>query len=263
MRRRLLSLLWWAFLVSTSIVLFPIAVLIWAATAPFDRQRRLLHRFTCFWASLYSWFNPAWTVEIHGRERIRPDTTYVIIANHQSLVDILVLFRLFAHFKWVSKIEIFRVPFIGWNMTLNRYVPLRRGDRRSITAMMETCLARLTEGSSIMIFPEGTRSLDGRLKPFKPGAFALAKRAQVPILPLVIEGTAQALPRRGFVLQGRHEIRVRVLDEVPCASFADASVDELGERLHALYRRMLGEEETPAAARSLAGLGAAADVHPP
>lgn len=254
MRRRVLSLLWWAFLAVTSVLLFPVAVLLWAVTAPFDRRRRLLHRFTCWWASLYSWLNPAWTVRIEGRERIRPDATYVMIANHQSFADILVLFRLFAHFKWVSKIEIFRIPFIGWNMVLNRYVPLRRGDRQSVARMLDAALARLAEGSSVMIFPEGTRSADGRLKPFKPGAFLLAKRARVPILPIVIEGTARALPRRGFVLQGRHEIRVRVLEPVPYDAFADLSVEALTARMHALYRAVLGEEPAAAPGGGAAGL---------
>lgn len=260
MRRRLLSLLWWTFLVVTCALLFPVAVVIWAVTAPFDRRRRLLHRFTCWWASLYSWINPAWTVRVDGRERIRPDATYVMIANHQSLADILVLFRLFVHFKWVSKIEVFRVPFIGWNMVLNRYVALRRGDRRSIARMMAACRERLAEGSSIMIFPEGTRSVDGRLKPFKPGAFSLAKRTNVPLLPIVIEGTHAALPRRGFVLQGRHAIRVRILEEIPPAAFADMSVEALTSHVHAFYRRILGEtDDVPR--RPAAGLGASAGIN--
>ena len=97
-------------------------------TGPFDRRLVLLHRFTCFWASLYTWCNPAWQVTVEGCDKIRPGTTYVMVANHLSLIDILVLFRLFRHFKWVSKIENFKVPFIGWNMRLNRYIELRRGD---------------------------------------------------------------------------------------------------------------------------------------
>src|SRR5213594_748523 len=139
MLRRALSLVFWLFLVASSIVLFPVAVLIWAVTAPFDRRRALLHRFTCFWASLYSWLNPAWRVRIEGREKIQPGVAYVMVANHQSFLDILVLFRLFVHFKWVSKIEIFRVPCIGWNMRLNRYIKLRRGDARSVAEMMRAC----------------------------------------------------------------------------------------------------------------------------
>src|SRR5438477_647273 len=194
MLRRALSLVFWLFLVASSIVLFPVAVLIWAVTAPFDRRRALLHRFTCFWASLYTWLNPAWRVRVEGRDRIRPDAAYVMVANHQSLLDILVLFRLFVHFKWVSKIEIFRVPCVGWNMRLNRYIALRRGDRASVARMMDACERTLAEGSSIMIFPEGTRSASGQLQKFKPGAFAMALAARAPVLPIVVEGTAHALP---------------------------------------------------------------------
>jgi 1-acyl-sn-glycerol-3-phosphate acyltransferase len=227
MIKRALSTLFWAFVTVSSIVLYPIAVVIWALTAAFDRRLVVLHRFTCCWASLYTWFNPAWPVTIEGREKIRPRTTYVMVANHLSLLDILVLFRLFRHFKWVSKIENFKVPFIGWNMSMNRYIKLRRGDRESVVQMMEACEQTIGEGSSIMMFPEGTRSSNGEMRPFKPGAFELALKTATPILPIVITGTADALPKRGFVLQGRHPIRIAVLDPIPHEQFADMSVDEL------------------------------------
>ena len=243
MLRRALSLVFWLFLVASSIVLFPVAVLIWAVTAPFDRRRALLHRFTCFWASLYTWLNPAWRVRVEGRDRIRPDAAYVMVANHQSLLDILVLFRLFVHFKWVSKIENFRVPFIGWNMSLNRYIKLRRGSRESVAQALNACERALAQGSSIMMFPEGTRSPDGRLRAFKPGAFTLAQRTGAPILPIVIEGTASALPKRGFVLQGRHAIRVLVLDEIPHASFAREPVEAVTEAIRERFVAALGERE--------------------
>src|SRR5206468_8864433 len=100
--RRAGSLLFWTFMAVSSIVLFPVALLLWAATVLFDRRLRVLHRFTCFWASLYTWLNPAWRVHTEGRDKIRPGATYVMVANHQSFLDILVLFRLFVHFKWVS-----------------------------------------------------------------------------------------------------------------------------------------------------------------
>jgi 1-acyl-sn-glycerol-3-phosphate acyltransferase len=248
--RRLLSTLFWVFLVISSLLCFPVALLLWAATAPFDRRRAALHQFTCFWASLYTWLNPAWRVTIAGREHIRRDTSYVMVANHQSLLDILVLFRLFVHFKWVAKIELFKIPCIGWNMSLNRYVKLRRGDPESIARMMRTCEERIVEGSSIMMFPEGTRSADGRLRPFKHGAFTLAQRARIPLLPIVVEGTADALPKRGFVLQGRHRIRVRVLPEIPYARFATESVETLTAQVHALFAAELGEASRPAARTS-------------
>jgi len=241
--RRVGSLLFWTFIAVSSIVLFPVALVVWATTALFDRRLVVLHRFTCFWASLYSWLNPAWRVHTEGREKIRPGATYVMVANHQSFLDILVLFRLFVHFKWVSKIEMFRIPLIGWNMALNRYVRLRRGDRMSITKMMEACERTLTAGSSIMMFPEGTRSPDGRLRAFKPGAFELALRTRTPLLPIVIEGTARALPKRGFVLQGRHAIRIRVLDEIPYAAFARTPVDALTDEVRAVFAAELGEAQ--------------------
>lgn len=229
--RRLYSTLFWAFLVVSSVALFPAAVALWALTAPFDRRLVALHRFTCFWASLYTWVNPLWPVTVHGRERIRAGETYVMVANHLSLLDILVLFRLFRHFKWVSKIENFRIPFIGWNMRLNRYIPLRRGDRASVVQMMAACEKTLAEGNPILMFPEGTRSLTGELKAFKPGAFELALKTCRPILPIVLAGTANALPKRGYVLQGRHPITVTVLEPIPPERFEGMSAKELTEQV--------------------------------
>jgi 1-acyl-sn-glycerol-3-phosphate acyltransferase len=240
--RVVFSALFWAFLSATSIALFPVALVVWVVTRPFDRRLRLLHQFTCFWASLYTWLNPAWRVHIEGRDKIAPDTAYVMVANHQSLLDILVLFRLFAHFKWVSKIENFRVPCVGWNMSLNRYIKLRRGDRASVEEMMRACERTLADGSSIMMFPEGTRSADGRLKAFKPGAFTLAQRMRAPILPIVVEGTAAALPKRGFVLQGHHAIRIRVLDAIPYTRFAGESVESLTAQVRDVFAAELGPE---------------------
>lgn len=229
------SILFWTFLAITSLICFPVALAIRVVTAPFDRRRVVLHRFTCFWASLYTWLNPVWRVHVTGREKIRPDTTYVIVSNHLSLLDILVLFRLFRHFKWVSKIENFRVPAIGWNMSLNGYIPLKRGDRESVARMLSMCDTALAEGSSIMMFPEGTRSDDGTLKAFKAGAFQLALENKVDIAPVVLTGTADALPKAGFVLRGHHRIGVEVLDPLPHDSFAGMSVDELTEHVHALF----------------------------
>jgi 1-acyl-sn-glycerol-3-phosphate acyltransferase len=240
MRRLLLSVLFWAFLVASSLVLFPIACGIWLVTLPFDRRRRLLHQFTCFWASLYTWLNPAWRVRIEGREKIRRDEAYVMVANHQSLLDILVLFRLFSHFKWVSKIENFRVPLIGWNMSLNRYIRLRRGSRESVVQMLRACRDTLAGGSSILVFPEGTRSETGEMRAFKAGAFEIALSARRPILPIAVRGTAAALPKRGFVLQGRHPIRITVLDELPCEAFDGTSAEELAARVRELIAAELG-----------------------
>ena len=232
--RPVLSVCFWLFMALSSLLAFPVAVLIFAVTTPFDPKRTWLHRFTCLWASLYTWINPAWLVELRGLEKIRWDETYVMVSNHLSMLDILVLFRLRTHFKWVSKVENFRIPLVGWNMSLNRYIKLIRGSRASVIRMMRDCEAALAGGSSILMFPEGTRSPNGRLRAFKTGAFELAKSTQSAILPIALDGTADALPKRGFLLRGRHAIRVTVLDAIPPTEFANLSVPELTQKVHDL-----------------------------
>jgi 1-acyl-sn-glycerol-3-phosphate acyltransferase len=237
-----LSALYWIFVIAVAVVMFPIAFVIRIVTAPFDRRRAVLHAFTCVWAGLYTWCNPVWRVEVVGREhanlRLLPDDTtpvYVIVANHLSLVDIFVLHRLFAHFKWVSKIENFKLPFIGWNMTLNGYVALRRGDKESVRAMLAECKRLLAAGSSILMFPEGTRSKTGELKAFKPGAFELAIAAGLQVLPVAVSGTFRALPKHGARI-GRAAMRVQVL--APIAS-AGHDVASLSDAAHAAIARAL------------------------
>ncbi|HNE87909.1 MAG: lysophospholipid acyltransferase family protein [Candidatus Nanopelagicales bacterium] len=232
--RQVGSLVFWGFVVLSSAILFPVAVIIWAVTAPFDERRRALHLFTCFWASLYTWLNPAWRVTIHGREHIDRNATYVYVANHLSLLDILVLFRLFTDFKWVSKAEIFKVPGVGWNMSLNQYIPLVRGNRDSVVKMMQQCKEALARGSSLMLFPEGTRSATGELKAFKSGAFELAVEAQVPIVPIAIQGTNNALPKHGFVLRGRHHITVTVLTPFEPGTSIESAMQEARSRIAAV-----------------------------
>jgi 1-acyl-sn-glycerol-3-phosphate acyltransferase len=227
----LLSLVFWTFLGLSSLLLFPIALLLYLITVPFDPRRAVLHRFTSGWASLYTWLNPAWPVRISGRERLHQAGPTVIVANHLSLLDILVMFRLHTPFKWVSKQENFRVPLIGWNMRLCGYIPLRRGEASSIAAMMRACDASLARGSSIVMFPEGTRSAPGRLRPFKTGAFEIAHRNRVPIQPLVIRGTGEALPKRGFVLQGRHPISIEILEPIPVSEVVAVDPEEMTKRV--------------------------------
>ena len=103
----------------SSIVFFAVALLIWLVTVLFDRRLAVLHMFTCFWGCVYLWIMPAWSVTVTGREKIDPAKIYVIVSNHQSLLDILVAFRLFAHFKWVSKRKFskFRLSVGTWSST--------------------------------------------------------------------------------------------------------------------------------------------------
>jgi 1-acyl-sn-glycerol-3-phosphate acyltransferase len=231
--RTFLSILFWSFFAISCVALFLVALLIFVATLPFDRNRFLLHLFSCFWAQLYFYVNPLWKLEIEGRERLPWRGAAVLVSNHQSLGDILVLFGLYRPFKWVSKRSVFSVPFLGWNMKLNGYIGLVRGDRASITRMMIECENWLDRGVPILMFPEGTRSPDGELKAFKEGAFKLAITKQCPIYPIVVSGTAYTLPKHGVVLAETANCRVRVLPPVDPQPFG-SNVEALREHVRNL-----------------------------
>ena len=213
----LISFLFWSYLLLSSAVLWLVAVILFLATFTFDRRRRMLHLFTSLWAYHYVFALRLWSARFQGKSRIDPGQTYIYCVNHQSLGDILIMFGLFRHYKWVSKRDVFRVPFIGWNMSMNNYVSVVRGEKTSVEIMMKDCRRHLTTGSSIMMFPESTRSTDGQIKQFKLGAFLLAKELNLPIAPIVIEGTRDALPKNGFLLEQRATlpIHVRILEPIP------------------------------------------------
>lgn len=236
MTNRLIAAGWFTFVSATSVLFFFIALFLRIVTAPFDPRLKILQQFTCFWAALYTWIIPAWRIRIKGREHIRRNATYVVVSNHQSLLDILVIFNLFFHFKFVSKIEIFKVPLIGWNMYLNRYIRLKRGDKQSVAQMMADAEQALAGGNSVLIFPEGTRSPDGHIKEFKPGAFILAHKMRVPILPIIISGTNSALPKHSISFNGAHDIRIRVLEEIPYEQFSDLPVEAVSDRVRQIMK---------------------------
>lgn len=220
---RLLSALFWTVIVVTSPVFFVGALLIRVLTWPFDRRRVVLHLYSSAWAVFYVRLNPLWRLRTTGRELLPWHGAAVLVANHASLIDILVLFDLFRPFKWVSKAEIFRVPVIGWNMRLNGYVPLVRGRAESVRRMMQRCGELLAAGSPVLLFPEGTRTDDGDLRRFKDGAFELAVRHQVPVFPIAVHGTRRALPKHGLVLREQVDARVEVLPALQPGDFTDVA----------------------------------------
>ncbi len=244
MKDRLLSIFFYTFVSISSVFFFCTALLIWAVTMLFDRRLKTLHYFSAFWAGCYLKIIPAWNIKIIGREKIESDKCYVIVSNHLSQLDIPVAFQLFKPFKWVSKSELFKIPFIGWNMVLNRYISLKRGDRSGIKHMLLHCEKTLTSGSSIFIFPEGTRSENGDIGKFSNGAFALAKKLNLPIIPVVIKGSHQALPKHSLVISGNHNISVEVLDPITPESFADKKTGELANEVREIIANRYYETES-------------------
>ncbi len=224
---KLFSGLFVLFIGITSALFFCMALVIRLCTAPFDQRRIITNVFSAFWASVYTWCMPVWSIKIIGRDKLKLKKNYVLVSNHQSQLDILVLYRLLFPYRWVSKASVFNLPFIGWNMILNGDIKLKRGDKTSIASMMAKCEAMLKRNISVFFFPEGTRSKDGRLGPFKPGAFILAKNAGVNIQPIVINNTRNALPKHSLTLQGHQNIEVKILDVIPFSNFRDMEPEEI------------------------------------
>ncbi|TPV93396.1 MAG: 1-acyl-sn-glycerol-3-phosphate acyltransferase [Myxococcales bacterium FL481] len=228
--RVVLSALFWLYL-AVSLALWWFAVVIpWLVLLPFDRRRVFSQWYAYTWARHYNWLSPFWHIDVHGRDKVRRGRAYVLVANHRSLGDIFVLFALRKHFKWVSKASVFKVPFLGWMMWMANYIGLVRNDTASRRTMMDECRRQLDEGSSIMMFPEGTRSKTASMRPFKLGAFRLACDTGVPVIPLVVVGSSDVLPRDTWVFDriNLHHVQLFVLDPVDPAA-ADRDPAKLAE----------------------------------
>jgi 1-acyl-sn-glycerol-3-phosphate acyltransferase len=226
------SCYFWITLFLVSGLLFPLAILLWITTVLFDRRRYLLHQFTCRWSDLMLGINPYWKVHVKGRNKIDPSQVYVMVANHQSGLDILVLFKLHCHFKWVAKKGLFLIPFIGWNMALNGYISIERGRGRSKLQMMDKAAESIRAGNSVILFPEGTRSPDGNLQTYKTGAFRLALETRSAILPVVIKGTYLAIKKGGLLIHKNDQIELTILDPIPYESFSRMDSKELAAFVH-------------------------------
>jgi 1-acyl-sn-glycerol-3-phosphate acyltransferase len=159
--------------------------------------------------------NPSWRLHLSGLGHIQPDGTYVFVANHQSLADIPLVAHLRHDAKWLAKAELFRVPVLGWFMRLAGDIPVERGDRRKAAQSLLKCASYLRQRCSVVFFPEGTRSRDGEILPFNDGPFQLAIREQIAVVPLVVEGTGNALPRHTWLFSERSDMFLRILPPVP------------------------------------------------
>jgi 1-acyl-sn-glycerol-3-phosphate acyltransferase len=174
-----------------------------------------------------------WKFSYRGTMPADPRRPYVVVSNHESFTDILLISHLPWEMKWLSKAELFRIPFMGWLMYLAGDVPVKRGFGPSAVEAMAKCREILARKVSVMIFPEGTRSSTMDLLPFKDGAFRLAIDAGVPILPLALHGTSTALRKHDWRI-GRSTAVVEVLSPVETAGLTPADVPALKERVRNL-----------------------------
>jgi len=185
--------------------------------------------------------NPAWRLDIGGHAVKNPRRPYVVVSNHLSIADIPLISHLPWEMKWVGKEELFRLPFAGWMMRLAGDLSLERGDARSGARMILRALKVLEQKCSVMLFPEGTRSPDGRLGRFNEGAFLLAIRAGVPVLPLVIDGSHDCIPKKSWRFGPPSRIRLEVLPPIETAGMTAGEARKLSETVRSQIAACLAD----------------------
>lgn len=179
---------------SVAIILFMLMLVAHPFVLLFDRYRRKAHhQIAKIWALLT--VTPFLKVEVEGLGNLpSSDTPAVYVSNHQSFLDIFALLTLGRSFKFISKTSIFLFPVVGWAMFLLGAIPLKRMDSRSQLQTLKRCIDLVKKGGSVFYFPEGTRSKDGKLGAFKKGAFSVASKCGVPVVPITLFGTGKIMP---------------------------------------------------------------------
>lgn len=164
-------------------------------TYPFDRKGRVAHHYARLWGKVALLANRV-KVKIEGMDRLDGKGPYIFMSNHQGSYDIFALQgHLPYQFKWLAKKELFSIPFFGWAMAAAGYISIdREGTRKTVEAMNEAA-QKIRDGMSVVIFPEGSRSPDGSVQPFKKGGFTLAIKSKVPIVPIAISGSRDIMPK--------------------------------------------------------------------
>lgn len=197
--------------------------------------------------------NPMWKIEILGAFPENPRLPYVVVSNHQSNADIPVISRVPWEMKWVGKASLFKLPVVGWMMRWSADIPVDRKDRLSRAKVLVHARSVLDHRCSVMFFPEGTRSRTGLLLPFADGPFRLAIQAGVPILPMVVEGTQNALPKNTWKLGESSTIRLEVLPPVSVEGLAPEDASALREQVRRTIAARLAEWRGVAIADVLEG----------
>ncbi len=223
----MLTILYYIFTLLQVSVLFVLSIIVLAVTYPFDKSRRWVHECSRWICGLLYGVPPFIRRTIDGVENIDKNKAYVMVLNHNSGFDIFAAYKIPLNFRWVSKREVFRVPFMGPLLTIHGDIPIERGNASEAMAkMLRLGKLWLSRGVSVAIFPEGTRSKTGQINRFKAGAFNLAKEAEVEILPIVMTGTNEFF-RKGWLVNWRNRVGIRVLPPVPVEQIRAMEVKEL------------------------------------
>ena len=220
----------WSCIVVFTVVLGVCAFL----TFPFDRRGKVIHLYARLWGWLILQSNGV-TVQITGVEHIDSARPAIYMCNHQGTFDI---FSLLAHlpvqFRWVAKVGLFRIPVLGWAMSTAGYISLDRSKRKRAYRGMEIAALKIKEGTSVVMFPEGSRSYDGALQPFMNGGFTLAIRAEVPIYPITVDGSWAIMPRTTLRIKRG---MVRIVIERPIET-ADSTMQDRKRLMQEVEQKM-------------------------
>jgi 1-acyl-sn-glycerol-3-phosphate acyltransferase len=188
----LLSLVKSVALIVVTVLMATLAILL----LPFNRKGRPFHWCARTWGQLVLKVTPI-RVRAKGLEHLQAGENYIYAANHASYFDIPALVAVLpGQIRIVFKKELTRLPIFGWAMKLGSYISIDRGDSREAIESLEKAAREIREGSSVLLFPEGTRTHDGKMQSFKRGAFALAVRSRVPIVPVTVNGSFSILPKQ-------------------------------------------------------------------
>jgi len=252
----LLSIWAWVEIALVVLLGFVVQTVLFVVCLPFDRRRAVAGRAFRLVGVVAARLNPFWRFGVVGPVPSTPPRRTVVVGNHESNADPFLVSFLPWEMKWLGKASLFRIPVAGWMMWMAGDVPVRRGDSDSAKEAMAACARWIARGMPVMLFPEGTRSKDGQLLPFKDGAFRLAIETGAEVLPLAVAGTGTALPKHSWKF-GRAEGRVMVGTPISTAGLGLADVESLKARVRAeietLRGRLAAVRDAPPAAVETGG----------
>lgn len=220
------AICWFLVAVCTFLFFWP-TLIISLCLYPLDRVRKGIHPIISFWAKTILVICPLMNVRVEGEEHLNRNQTYILVANHQSIADILVALHLHQSFKFIAKKELFWIPFLGWAMTLTDYIPLLRGNQQSGKQAVLRAKHFIEKGVSVLFFPEGTRSPDGAIHSFKTGAFKLAAEMNVPVVPMVIDGTYNLVPKGRRLFNQNVSVKLKILKPRRLESKDNSNVERI------------------------------------